>query len=316
MQLGEYTYDFPVCLAPMAGYTDATFRAISKSFGADIVVTEMISAKGLYYGSDRTASLLRSGEPYPLAVQLFGSDAEIVSGIAARVADELGSRLICIDLNMGCPAPKITGNGEGSALMRTPAIAARIIEQTVARVSVPVTVKFRKGWSEREINAVEFAWMCEDSGAAALALHPRTREQMYAGQADWDALAAVKQSVRIPVIGNGDITCGADALRMRAQTGVDGVMVGRAALGNPFIFAEIRAALSGEPYTPPDADMRRAMALTHAKMAVQQKGEHAIIELRKHIAWYMRGVPGAATLRTRVNACNTWEELQAALERP
>ena len=313
LQLSDNTYDFPVCLAPMAGYTDATFRAICKAFGADIVSTEMISAKGFFYGSRRTAALLRSEEPYPVAVQLFGSDAAIVSEIAARVADEMGDHLLCIDLNMGCPAPKITGNGDGSALMRSPALAARIIESAVKRAQAPVTVKFRKGWAEKENTAVAFARMCEESGAAAITVHPRSRERMYAGKADWATLGEVKQAVRIPVVGNGDVACGADALRMRAQTGVDGVMIGRAALGNPFVFSEIRATLSHTPYTPPTEAERRALALLHAERAVAAKGERAIVELRKHIAWYIRGVPGAAQLRARVNACETWEALRAAL---
>lgn len=313
MQLGKYTYAFPLCLAPMAGYTDATFRTLCVEYGADIVTTEMVSAKGLYYGSDRTASLLSTGEPYPVSVQLFGSDADIVSEMAARVADEMGGRLLSIDLNMGCPAPKITNNGDGCALMRTPGLAARIIERTARRAIAPVTVKFRKGWSEGENTAVAFAKLCEESGAAAVTVHPRSRERMYAGRADWETLAAVKQAVRIPVIGNGDVEAGEDALRMRKETGVDGVMLGRAALGNPFVFAQVRAALSNEPYTPPTEQQRRAMALRHAELAVQDKGEHALIELRKHIAWYVRGVPGAVQLRMRVNEATTLDALRGIL---
>lgn len=313
MQLSTYTYDFPLCLAPMAGYTDAPFRALCREFGADIVVTEMVSAKGLYYGSVRTAALLNADGADPFVVQLFGADADIVSEIAARVAGELGPRLLAVDLNMGCPAPKITGNGEGSALMRSPLLASRIIEAAARRCKAPVTVKFRKGWSEREHNAVEFARMCEESGAAAITVHPRTRERMYAGKADWDTLSAVKQAVRIPVIGNGDVSCGADAVAMRDQTGVDGVMIGRAALGNPFLFAEAKAALTGTPYTPPTEEQRRALALRHAEMAIRDKGPHAIVELRKHIAWYVRGLPGAARLRTRASGAETLDDLRQIL---
>ena len=313
MQLGNHTYAFPVCLAPMAGYTDATFRALCREYGADIVVTEMISAKGLYYGSDRTQALLPADGPYPVAVQLFGSDEAIVPEMAARVADALGPRLLAIDLTMGCPAPKITNNGDGCALMRTPLLAARIIESTARRISAPVTVKFRKGWSEKENTAVAFARLCEESGAAAVTVHPRSRERMYAGRADWETIAAVKRAVRSPVIGNGDVETGADALRMRAETGVDGVMLGRAALGNPFVFAEVRAALAGAAYTPPTAQQRRALALRHAELALSEKGEHALIELRKHLAWYVRGVPGAVQLRMRVNEAATLDELREIL---
>lgn len=314
--LNGHTFAFPLCLAPMAGYTDSPFRTMCRAYGADIVTTEMVSAKGLWYGSAKTASLLTTcPSERPVAVQLFGSDPAILADMAARVSDEMGCALLSIDLNMGCPAPKIANNGEGSALMRTPALAASIIALTVKRARVPVTVKFRKGWSAREGDAVSFARLCEESGAAAITVHPRTREQMYAGKADWAVLAAVKQAVRIPVIGNGDVSCGADALRMRDETGVDGVMIGRGALGNPFVFAEIRAALTGMPYSPPSEQDRREAALRLAETTLAEKGPHAIVELRKHLAWFVRHTKGAATLRTRINACSTLEELRSVLRR-
>ena len=312
--LGQRRWRFPVCLAPMAGFTDSVFRSLCKSYGADIVVTEMVSAKGLYYANQKTAHLLRTApEEEPVMVQLFGHDPAILSDMAKWVADKMGQALLAIDLNMGCPAPKIANNGDGSALMRTPALAGRLVEAVAKTGAAPVTVKFRKGWDEAHVNAVEFARICADSGAAAITLHPRTRSAMYAGRADWAVLAQVKAAVDIPVIGNGDIARGADALDMRRQTGVDGVMIGRAALGNPFIFQEIQAALAGKPYTPPTEKERRALALRHGELALAEKGPHALIELRKHIAWYIKSVPGAAKLRARVNECGSIAELREIL---
>ena len=241
--------EFPVLLAPMAGVTDLAFREICRAMGADFSYTEMVSAKGLYYGSERTASLLAASPlERPYGVQLFGAEPEIVAGMAKRLADEAHPGLALIDLNMGCPARKITGNGEGSALMLDLPRAARIIESAAKSSSLPITVKFRKGFDAAHINAVAFARMAEESGAAMLTVHGRTREQMYSGKADWDIIAAVKTAVSIPVIGNGDVFSGQDALALRAHTGCDGIMVARGAEGNPFIFREIHAALAGKPY--------------------------------------------------------------------
>ena len=294
----------------MAGFTDRTFRILCRERGADVVFTEMISAKGLLYRSEKTRALYFAAEDdAPFGVQLFGREPETVAEAARMVESDLGERLLCIDLNMGCPAPKIAGGGDGSALMLDPALAGRIIERTANAVRVPVTVKFRKGWDAAHENAVEFARMCEESGAKLLTVHGRTRAQLYSGHADRACMAAVKSAVKIPVLANGDVASGLSALETLRDTGCDGVMVGRAALGDPFVFEEIRCALEGGPYVPPSAEERRALALRHARMALAEKGPHAIVELRKHLAFYVRGEPGAARLRTRLNACKTLEEL-------
>ena len=306
--------EFPVLLAPMAGVTDLAFREICRAMGADFSYTEMVSAKGLYYGSDRTASLLAaSPQERPYGVQLFGAEAEIVSEMAKRLSEEAPEGLALIDLNMGCPARKITGNGEGSALMRDLPRAARIIEATAKASALPVTVKFRKGYDAEHINAVAFARMAEESGASMVTVHGRTREQMYSGRADWDIIAEVKQAVSIPVIGNGDVFSGADALALRAHTGCDGVMVARGAEGNPFLFAEIKAALSGREYTPPTDAERIDAALAHARRLVECRGGRAVIEMRKHVAWYLSGMRGASTLRAQVNRIGSLAELETML---
>ena len=300
-----------LCLAPMAGFSDRTFRLLCREQGADLVFSEMISAKGLLYGSDKTRSLYHA-EPKdaPFSVQLFGSAPETLARAVAIVEDDLGEQLLSIDLNMGCPAPKIAGNGDGSALMLDPVLAGRVIEATAKAAHVPVSVKFRKGWDEAHENAEEFARVCQESGAAFVTIHGRTRKQMYAGLADRACMAAVKRAVRIPVFANGDVHDAASALSLIAETGCDGIMIGRGALGNPFLFGEIRAALEGEPYTPPTWEERRETALRHTRMTMAEKGDHAIIELRKHLAFYLRGYRDAAKLRTRINTCKTLEELE------
>ena len=300
-----------VCLAPMAGFTDRTFRLLCRERGADVVCTEMISAKGLLYKSGKTRALYfaRAGDA-PFGVQLFGSEPDTVAEAARLVEEALGAQLLYIDLNMGCPAPKITGNGDGSALMQNPALAGRIIEAAANAAGVPVTVKFRKGWDAARANAVDFAKMCQDSGASLLTIHGRTREQLYAGKADRACMAAVKRAVTVPVLANGDVTSGESALSLLDETGCDGVMIGRGALGNPFVFEEVRCALEGGAYTPPTGEQRRETALRHAQMAIEEKGEHAMIELRKHLAFYVRGMHDAAKLRARINTCQTLEELR------
>lgn len=306
--------EFPVLLAPMAGVTDLAFRELCRAMGADFSYTEMVSAKGLYYGSERTASLLAASPlERPYGVQLFGAEPEIVAEMAKRLADEAHPGLALIDLNMGCPARKITGNGEGSALMLDLPRAARIIESAAKSSSLPITVKFRKGFDAAHINAVAFARMAEESGAAMLTVHGRTREQMYSGKADWDIIAAVKTAVSIPVIGNGDVFSGQDALALRAHTGCDGIMVARGAEGNPFIFREIKAALAGEPYVPPTSAERIDTALAHAQRLVECRGARAVIEMRKHVAWYLSGMRGASALRAQVNGIGSLAELEAML---
>jgi nifR3 family TIM-barrel protein len=270
----------------------------------------MISAKGLLFGSGKTRALyFAAPDDAPFGVQLFGSEPETVAEAAKIVQCDLGERLLFIDLNMGCPAPKITGNGDGCALMLQPALAGEIVERTASAVRVPVSVKFRKGWDLAHVNAAGFAKVCEQSGAAFLTIHSRTRDQLYAGQADRACMAAVKRTVGIPVIANGDVDSGESALAVLRETGCDGVMAGRAALGNPFLFEEIRCALTGEVYTPPTDRQRRETALRHARMAIGEKGDHAMIELRKHLAFYVRGMRDASQLRVRINACKTFDEL-------
>lgn len=300
-----------VCLAPMAGFSDRTFRLLCLERGADLVTSEMISAKGLLFMSEKTRTLyLPQKGDAPYAVQLFGSEPETLANAVSIVERDLGDQLLSIDLNMGCPAPKIAGNGDGSALMRDPALAGRIVAATVKAAHVPVSVKFRKGWDAAHENAEEFARVCEENGAAFLTIHGRTREQMYAGLADRACMARVKQAVKIPVIANGDVHSASSAMDVLRETGCDGVMIGRGALGNPFVFEEIRSALEGKNYTPPTWEERRETAMRHARMALEEKGDHAIVELRKHLAFYLRGMHDAAKLRTRINTCKSLEELE------
>lgn len=301
-------------LAPIAGYTDIAFRTICRAQGCDLAFTEMVSAKGLLYGSVRTADYLRLGDEEPrIGVQLFGHEPDVLAAAAKRVCDALGDRLACIDLNMGCPAPKIVSNGDGSALLKTPALAGRIVSAVVRASRVPVTVKFRKGFDDGENCAVPFAVIMEESGAAAVTVHPRTRAQQYGGTADWSVIRAVKDAVSIPVIGNGDVTDGASALRMLNETGCDGVMIARGALGNPWVFAEIRAALMGEPYTAPTDRERFELAVRHAERITAEKGDHGLIELRKHIPYYIRGTRCAGKLRQKLNSVQSVPELRHLL---
>lgn len=301
-------------LAPMAGVTELPFRVLCRRMGCDLTFTEMVSAKGLQYQNARTQALLISAkEEQPCGVQLFGSEPAILSSVARELVERRAGEIALIDINMGCPAHKIVANGEGSALMKTPALAGNIIESVVKAVKLPVTVKFRKGWDEYNVNAVEFAKMAEQSGAAAVCVHGRTRAQQYSGRADWEIIAAVKAAVRIPVWGNGDVYSAEDALRLRKETGCDGVLVARGAQGNPFIFREITAALRGETCAPATVEERISLALIHARMQEAYRGAQGIIEMRKHIAWYLRGTKGAAALRARVNEVRSLPELETLL---
>ncbi len=306
-----------VLLAPMAGVTEAPFRGICKRMGAGLTYTEMLSAKGLHYNPDSRGSkaiLTFSDDETPCAVQIFGADAEIMAEQAAKLIERHGENIALIDINMGCPVTKVVAKGEGSALMRTPQLAARIVEQVAAAVDVPVTVKFRAGWDEGERNAVEFAQAMEAAGAAAVAVHGRTREQFYHGTADWDVIASVKRAVAVPVIGSGDVLSADDAVAMIERTGVDAVMVARGAQGNPWIFREARALIDcGERVAPPSWFERVDMAREHARALCAFSGERAVGRMRKHVAWYVAGMPGASHVRGRVNSCSTADELDALL---
>lgn len=309
MKIGKVELESNILLAPMAGVTDKAFRMIVKPFGPALMYTEMVSGKGLFYKSKKTADLLTADESEkPVAVQIFGHDADIMAEIA-NSALEYGAAVI--DINMGCPAPKIVNNGDGCALMKSPETAAKVISAVCRAVDVPVTVKFRAGWDDKSINAVEFAKIAEQSGASAVTVHGRTREQFYSGTADLDIIKAVKAAVKIPVIGNGDIIDGGSAAHMLEYTGCDGIMVGRAAEGNPWIFKEISAYLKdGTALPPPDLDERREVALKHLGLLVEFKGEHrGVLEGRKHMAWYYKGVSGGAVLRTALNKAQKYDEM-------
>ena len=310
-----YGCSFPVILAPMAGVTDLPFRTLCKEQGADVTITEMISAKALYYRNRNTLPLMEYGkDEHPVGIQLFGSDPELMADMAAGISER---GFDFIDINMGCPVPKVVNNGEGSALMLDSALAGRIVKEVSGRVSLPVTVKFRKGFDDDHINAVEFACAMEENGAAAVAVHGRTRQQYYSGRADWDIIRKVREAVSIPVIGNGDIYCGADALAMKEETGCDGIMAARGARGNPWLFREIRSALAGRSQEAgPDMEEIGRMILRHAKLAVAFKGEYtAIREMRKHAAWYTAGIRGSAAFRRELNHTSSYEDLEKLVKK-
>jgi nifR3 family TIM-barrel protein len=301
-----------VFLAPMAGITDAAFRQIAIEQGAGFTYTEMASAAGLKYGSRKTKQII---SPAPneekVGVQLFGSSAQTITESIEALYEELPGRIALFDINMGCPAPKITGNGEGCALMNDMPLASKLIEAAVKTSKVPVTVKFRKGWDDRNVNAVEFARMAQDSGAFAVAVHGRTRSQFYSGKSDTGIIAQVKNAVHIPVIASGDIFSANDAKNMFETTGCDAVMVARGSLGNPFIFSEINALLSvGETLAPASPEERARMLLRQARLTIAAKGEHlAMLQIRKHAAWYLKGVKGAASVREAAVRLGTFLEL-------
>lgn len=314
LKIGNAVLPGNVILAPMAGVTDLPFRILCAEQGAALVCMEMVSAKAILYNNRNTGELMKIDPAEgTVSLQLFGSDPDIVSEMAKRIEDKPFSVL---DLNMGCPVPKVVNNGEGSALMKNPVLAGRIIEKTVKAIGKPVTVKIRKGFDEQHINAVEMARVAEESGAAAVAVHGRTREQYYAGKADWEIIRMVKEAVHIPVIGNGDVTDGPSAKRMLEETGCDAVMVGRAARGNPWIFRRINAYLTeGRIEERPDYRTVKQMMLRHAAMLLETKGEYTgIREMRKHISWYTAGYPGSAGMRRAVNEMETYEELQEFLD--
>ena len=312
--IGRVKIENPTVLAPMAGVTDLAFRLLAKEMGCGLVVSEMVSAKGLLYENCRTKDLIRIDQrERPTAVQLFGSVPDELAEAARRVA---ASGADIIDFNMGCPTHKIVRNGEGSALLRFPALAETILREMVNAVDVPVTVKIRAGWDEDSINAVEIAQRAEQAGVSAIAVHGRTREQFYSGNADWGIIRRVKQAVTIPVIGNGDVRTVQDAERLLAETGCDGVMVGRAACGNVWIFRQIAGYLRTGALPPPPSFAERAKTLLrHLDMLTELKGEHiAIREMRRHAVCYVKGFPKSAELRTRFNQSMKRDDFQQILD--
>lgn len=315
MRIGELELPAGAGLAPMAGVTDAAMRLLCHEQGAAWAVSEMLSAKGWIYsqGKNRNAVELLTRLPGEgiAGLQLFGREPEYIAR-AAQMLESWGFQFI--DLNFGCPAPKITGNGEGSAMMREPELIGEVTKAAVEATKLPVTVKIRAGWDEICINAVEVAQICEQAGAKAVAVHARTRMQQYSGHADWKIIRDVKKSISVPVLGNGDVRSGADALRMIDETGCDGVIVGRAAQGNPWLFAEIRAAVCGKEWSPPTPADRVEMVLRHFDLEVQLHGDKkGLLEMRKHIAWYVAGLPGASKFRENINTMVGAEAVKDAL---
>ena len=314
MRIGTVEISHPVALGPMAGVTDLPFRRLCREMGCGLLYTEMVSAKALSYHNKNTEPILETEDgEHPLAVQLFGSEPELLADMAKKL--EEGPYDI-IDLNMGCPVPKVVNNHEGSALMKDPILAGKVIEAMAKAVKKPVTVKIRRGWDESSVNAVEIARIAQESGAAAVAVHGRTRQQYYSGKADWEIIRQVKEAVKIPVIGNGDITDASSAKKMMEETGCDGIMVARAAKGNPWIFKHIQHQLeTGEELPKPSRQEVADMMLLHARLQLQIKGDYiGIREIRKHAAWYTAGYKNSSKLRGKINEVESYAQLEALLE--
>ena len=315
MKIGNLNLDNRVFLSPMAGVTDLPFRLICKEQDCGMLYTEMVNAKALCYDDQNTKKMLKiEEEEHPVAIQIFGSDPEYMGG-AAKILNSYPNEIL--DINMGCPAPKVVKNGDGSALLKNPELAAKVLKAVVGNSEKPVTLKIRKGWDDTCINAVEIAKIAEDCGISAIAIHGRTREQYYSGKADWDIIRQVKENVSIPVIGNGDVFEVEDAINMLNQTNCDAIMIGRGAQGNPWIFKRINHYMqTGEILPEPTLEEKINTAKKHLKLAVEEHGEYvAVREMRKHIAWYLKGLRNSARVRDEINKIESYEDLDHQLER-
>ncbi len=314
LTIGNVTLDNNIILAPMAGVTDLPFRLLCKEQGAGLICMEMVSAKAIYYNNKNTEELMEiHPDERPVSLQLFGSDPDIISEMAKRIEER---PFAILDINMGCPVPKVVNNGEGSALMRNPKLVEEILSKLVKATCKPVTVKIRKGFNEENVNAVEIARIAESCGVAAVAVHGRTREQYYSGKADWEIIRQVKEAVKIPVIGNGDVVDALSAKALQEQTGCDGIMIGRAAQGNPWIFREVTTYLeTGVIPIKPTAQQVKEVIIRHANLQLEYKGEYTgVREMRKHLSWYTTGYPNSARFRQMINTMESMDELLKSVE--